>query len=249
MRLTIAYPQKGAATGFELFKALRDSGRFTWVKRTYRRDFDRNTDILLRWGDAQDYSLKAGAIELNSRQAVANASNKTTMMRLLANSKDVREPKVLFLPGTVTGEYKNKEGNFYVRGGNGAVRFDNRTQAGDLYVTKPILRTHEYRVQVFNGQIIGIYEKMPEDAQQKLFKGYNCHFRKLDPSVCSCKEAGQKMAIDAVKAIGLLSGGVDVIKDEYNRYFINEVNSAFGLNSINVVKFKDLFINHIFQGR
>lgn len=48
MRLTIAYPQKGAATGFELFKALRDSGRFTWVKRTYRRDFDRNTDILLR---------------------------------------------------------------------------------------------------------------------------------------------------------------------------------------------------------
>ena len=41
MRLTIAYPQKGAATGFELFKALRDSGRFTWVKRTYRRDFDK----------------------------------------------------------------------------------------------------------------------------------------------------------------------------------------------------------------
>jgi hypothetical protein len=34
MRLTIAYPKKGSITGFELFKALGDSGRFTWVKRT-----------------------------------------------------------------------------------------------------------------------------------------------------------------------------------------------------------------------
>lgn len=248
MRLTIAYPKKGSITGLELFKALSASGRFTWVKRTYKREFDRNTDILLRWGDAQDYPTKAGCKVINAKEAVINASNKQTMMRILSEVEEVRQPKVVFNPNSSNlSEVKDDNGYFYVRGSNGAVRYDNRVQSGDVYATKPISRIHEYRVQVFNGKVIGVYEKMPEDQSQKLFKGYNCHFRKLDPSICSCKEAGQKMAVDAANAMGLVSAGVDVIKDKYNRYFINEVNSAFGLNSINVNKFKDLFIEYIFS--
>jgi glutathione synthase/RimK-type ligase-like ATP-grasp enzyme len=247
MRLTIAYTKKGSITGLELFKALKDSGRFTWVKRTYKSQFDANTDVLIRWGDAHNYNTKVGCKIINSKESVINASNKAAMMRILAQVAEIRQPVVVFSPTSNTLDtVKDSSNKFYVRGSDGAVRYDDRLKSGDVYATKPISRIHEYRVQVFNGNIIGIYEKMPENPEQKLFKGYNCHFRKLDPSICSCKKDGQKMAIDAVKAMGLVSGGVDVIKDKYNRYFINEVNSAFGLNSINILKFKDLFIQYIF---
>mgnify|MGYP006174668855 FL=1 len=52
-------------------------------------------------------------------------------------------------------------------------------------------------------------------------------------------------AVAAVNSLGLLFGGVDVIIARDGRIYVNEVNSAPSLNSLNLNRFKEAILNHI----
>jgi hypothetical protein len=244
MNICIAYTQKGAKTGRALFEAIKNKTNHL-VRRAFKTSPLPSTDVLIRWGSSCTGSFSK---ELNSAQGVANASNKGKMMRLLkANTLIQTAPVSMICDGE---RYDGSPDDYvYVRTTTtmnveyGKFR-DLASRA--IYVSKPLInRAHEYRVQVFNGKIVGIYEKKPHQQDTRLFKSWNCHFYKLDPAVCTCREKGQAMAIEAVKTMGLLFGGVDLVKTTDNKYYVIEVNSSPGLNSLNVDKWADMMLEYV----
>ena len=227
MKTFIAYPPAGCITGRSLLTALN--------ARKKQTDRPAKCRVLLRWGSAQEFPHLRYDLELNTRQSVALASNKLRALQTLV-AAEIPTPT---FTGDLTqsiDQFKNKDGFFYVRGANKEVRFDTQLQPGDLYVSKPVLfKRREYRVHVFDGQVLAIYEKVPNEPDRPaLFKSYNCSFKLCDPAISRCDETGQRIAVDAVRALGLVFGGVDVIRDKHGNFFVCEVNSAPGLNSTNL---------------
>lgn len=225
----IAYHSKTSTTG-KLLRTLLAVPR----KRTQRRA---KVDYFLRWGTSEQFPVRA-RVELNSIQAVANTTNKLRMLELLADA-GLPTPSFTTDSSGLDG-IKDATGNYYIRSKLGVVRYSNDFNSGDSYASQPIPnKRREYRVHVFNSKIIAIYEKVPHGKDTEgytipaLFKSHNCHFRLVNPDISLCDAVGQKIAIDSVNALGLLFGGVDLIRDKDKNFFVCEVNSAPGLNSNN----------------
>lgn len=241
MKTVICFSNRSSKTGkafADEFMNHSELGRIDLVRSSKRV---RDAKVFIRWGNCVSW-CPDNALVLNSPTAVNNASNKSKMIQLLSSGEGVTTPKFFMrcdMNNVNVNDYKNEDGFFYIRGSNLSVRYDNVIRNDDLYIMKPIKTKREYRVHVFNGKILGIYEKIPREEGVKLFKAHNCQFKRLDPEICTLKERGKKMAIDAVAKLGLLFGGVDVIKNEANEYVINEVNSAPSLNSINVKRWTE----------
>jgi hypothetical protein len=166
--LAVLYSNRTSVTGQNLFKALSESNKFQNVTKVVMP----NTNVILRWGSTKEVNYLEDCLHINTRQAIQNASSKYRMLQVLSDDETINVPKTLLLhnaaiPLEVLREYK-REGNFYVRDANETVRFDNIIQPTDMYITQPIERKKEYRVLVFNGNIIKIYEKVPKEEGQVL---------------------------------------------------------------------------------
>lgn len=231
MKMMIAYHNRSCVTG-RLLRQILNIPR----KRTQKRA---NLSVLLRWGNSESFPTSRVQLELNTAEAVSNASNKLRMMQLLKEN-NISMPEFTTTLDNIE-SMKDESGNYYIRSKQGVVRYGNDfNPITDSYASKPIPnKRREYRVHVFNGKIVAIYEKIPHGrgeenfSQPALFKSFNCHFSLSDPSISRCNETGQQLAIDAVRSLGLLFGGVDVIRDKDGNFFCCEVNSAPGLNENN----------------
>jgi glutathione synthase/RimK-type ligase-like ATP-grasp enzyme len=236
MKLTILYSNKSSKTGKELKEKFKDYASKVIKKRTNRR---LKTDVLLRWGSTEEFSRLTSRIELNTLQAVTNASNKFTMMNKLKRA-NIQTPEIKFdLENTDNlDDFRDEKGMFYVRGFNQEIRYTNELRYDDLYVSKPILnKRREYRVHVFNGEILAVYEKIPNDENVMLFKSYNCKFSAVNLSNTRLKDVDLQRSIDAVNALGLLFGGVDLCRCRNGETYVLEVNSSPSLNSININRY------------
>lgn len=224
MKTMICYSNASCVTGKairEKFDALR--------KKTNKRS---RCDLFIRWGSTEQFPATKYKLELNSLEAVLNTTNKLRMLELLA-AANIPVPQFSTsaeqMPDLVDGN-----GNIYIRSKHGVVRYSNDfNPATDMYYTKPVKsKRREYRVHVFNGKVIGIYEKVPmTEERPALFKSDTCHFKKRDPELCLLTPENQAVCVQAVQALGLLFGGVDVIRDAKKNIFICEVNSSPGLNT------------------
>ena len=210
-------------------------------KRTQKRA---KCDAVINWGNTERFPINAKVV-LNTPEAVSNASNKLRMLNLM---KEAGIDTLNFTnnPDEVDG-LRDEAGGFYVRDKSGVVRYDTVFNPfTDLYVSQPIEnKRREYRVQVFNGKIMGIYEKVPNEMAEnpeseaeipKLFKSFTCKFKRCDPSVSRVDQNAQELCVRAVHSLGLLFGGVDLIMSKGKKFTVCEVNSAPGLNSNNVEK-------------
>lgn len=238
MKFTILYSDRSSKTGKDLLNKFKPVSTKAFRKRTNKRF---KTDVVLRWGSTESFDRLKSRLELNSLEAVSNASNKGVMMKKLVEA-NLPTPSILFDPFHKTTEeldaFRNDEGGFYIRGANNEVRYDDTVRAGDLYVSKPVEnKRREYRVHVFNGEVIAIYEKIPNEEGVRLFKAHNCHFELKTPENCKLNIQNQQECIKAVNALGLLFGGVDVIRDKDQNIFISEVNSAPALNGTNIDRY------------
>lgn len=242
MKFTILYSDRSSKTGKDLLRKFRPLATKSFRKRTNKR---LKTDVVLRWGSTEDFNRLKSRLELNSLEAVTNTSNKFLMMKKLVES-ELPTPEILFDPFSQTVEmidrFRDENGAFYIRGGNGEVRYDDEVKRNDLYVSKSVEnKRREYRVHVFNGEIIAIYEKIPNEEGIKLYKSHNCHFERKNPENCKLSLENQQTCIKAVNNLGLLFGGVDVIRCKNKNIFISEVNSAPALNGTNI----DRYVNKI----
>lgn len=244
MKLAILYSGRSSKTGKELKNKFRESFNKVIKKRTNKKF---KADVVLRWGSTEQFPNLESKIELNTLEAVNNASNKLVMMQKLVQANIPTAQVAFDLSDTeLLDSLRNEEGYFYVRGSNDQVRYDNTVRCGDKYVTKPIVnKRREYRVHVFNGEVIAIYEKIPQDENVKLFKSHNCKFSSVDMTRMRLKPQDLQVCIDAVNAMGLLFAGIDLMRDNDQNVFVSEVNSAPALNSVNIERYTNLFMDYI----
>lgn len=109
-----------------------------------------------------------------------------------------------------------------------------------LLYTRAVPNNGEYRVHVFNGEVI-LYQKksrrVDEDGNVLTPEGEEADVRNLASnwvyrtSNLRRLERVEQLAVSAISAIGLDFGAVDIIKDENGDVFILEINSAPGLGN------------------
>lgn len=238
MKFVILYSNKSSKTGKDLLRKFSTVARKAFRKRTSKRY---TADLVLRWGSTEEFPRLTSRVELNTLEATRNASNKKVMMQKLIEAGISTPDIVLDLQNVEQEElndHKDESGKFYVRGANQEVRYTDTIRSGDLYVSRPVPnKRREYRVHIFNGKILEIYEKVPQEEGVTIFKAHNCKFERRNPEICRLSQEDQQLCIDAVNALGLTFAGVDVARDKDQNCFVLEVNSSPALNSLNIERY------------
>jgi hypothetical protein len=240
----IAFNKRSSLTGKALFELLKaeDAGGFTW-RHVGSGEPKLKPDLILRWGNST--LPTKGAKELNTQAAVRNAADKGKMMEILSKTTDIRIPQ--YIPVTAQSP-RRLEGNWFVRNEHDHIQYRNTILSTDKYAVQEINKTREFRVHVFNDTIIGVYEKLPRNTSDKIYKAENCDFRRIDTAdkeQASRIKGVRPMAKVAVKALGLLFGGVDVILDASGNVYVLEVNSSPSLNGPNLQRWIEAFNEYL----
>lgn len=217
-------------------------------------------DFVINWGSSHvpGWAQKAGnrgVRILNSLQKVNDAANKLTTLRILSNhgisvpefTTDINVARRWVTSGGTAVERHELRGNSGA--GIRIVNLDDDSvesviQPAPLY-TKFINKAAEFRVHVFNGQVIDYIEKkrLPTERRPTNFNKYvsSTHqgwvfSRTGIREIPEVKEIGLR----AVKALGLDFGAVDVIYNEGTPYVL-EVNTSPGLGGETLVKYANAF--------
>jgi len=242
----VIYPYKiASASSKQLAGALRQHGRK--ILRVYpdRSFVTRPDDTIINWGSTEVPTWTSDGM-LNSTESVSRAVNKLTTFQVLA------EAGVRTVP--FTADQNEASGWSLVcerhklkgHGGDGVrVCSGDEVWAAPLY-TKMLVPCEEYRVHVFNGEIIDYSKKYKRVNGEIIFT--NDEFVKNRSSGWEfLREVGRRegvcmRAVQAVVALGLNFGSVDIIRHESKSYVL-EVNTATGLSP----KGLELYANKILE--
>jgi len=133
-----------------------------------------------------------------------------------------------------------------------AAREEDIPEGCPLFV-KYIKKKKEFRVHVFDGQVIDVQQKRRRSdyTEQPNFAVRNYH-----TGWVYCREGIEEpdqlrpQAIAAVEALGLDFGAVDIIYNQYaNTCTVLEVNTAPGLEGTTVERYADAFIRLFWSNR
>ena len=238
-------------------RLLRDAlgALLVYPDRNYR---PRATDVIINWGNSivpNWYSQDVADNMLNTPHAVGRASNKLTAFRTL------EEADVATVDFTTDREEVSRWGACVVRNvlqghsGEGIEIIDRigvPIPVAPLY-TRLIQNSGEYRVHVFNGEVIDYAKKRryrddePEGETEEIVRTNSNgwiftrdHLRRL--------ERIEDLAIDAIEALGLDFGAVDIIKDENGDVFVLEVNTAMGMTETTQETYTNAIRNYATRG-
>jgi hypothetical protein len=103
------------------------------------------------------------------------------------------------------------------------------------YATKRIKRSVEFRVHIVGGDIVAAFKKVPNEKGSPMLKSFNSQFVKIDLTNVegsSLTDTGREIAIRSVVALSLDFGAVDLLKDPDGNFWVLEVNTSPGLNSV-----------------
>jgi glutathione synthase/RimK-type ligase-like ATP-grasp enzyme len=113
--------------------------------------------------------------------------------------------------------------------------------------TKYVKKKREYRVHVFNGQVIDVQEKR---KRRDFTDQRDTRIRNVANGYVFCRdgitepEGMRQLALDACNAVGYSLGAVDIGYNERdNRAFVLEVNSTPGMEGTTLEKYSDAIIN------
>lgn len=112
---------------------------------------------------------------------------------------------------------------------------------GHEFYTRYIPNTREYRIHVFNGEVIrvqGKYLDFPDDHTIPHIKNYVQGFRFRTPDK-TLNSSRANTAINAVAVLGLLFGAVDLLIGEDGLEYVLEVNTAPKLASLTCSQYAD----------
>ena len=183
-------------------------------------------DFLIRWGSTAG---RDAAITLNARDAVARAANKYEALRVMQDagvrvvpfSKNPAE-----LQGTILGRSLNHTGGRDVRV-YPAGMLDGMWRAHHHY-TQFIPSSHEMRIHVCDGEMVRAQIKKGEEECDFPIRNHDNGYTFV-PFVRQRPNAERiQVAVDAVKALGLDFGAVDLLCGRDGRSYVLEVNSSAG---------------------
>lgn len=239
MKRIIIYPYKmGSASAKKIQEELKSQG-FNAIRvrknGTYR---PRDSDVVINWGSTQEPSWNKQ--KLNKPLNVATSVNKiTALQKLLENNISVPE----FTTDINTARTWNKiVARTLTRssGGNGIVICrPDRVIRAPLY-TKFIDKDNEYRVHVFNGEVVDYSKKVATNGKKDVCSHNNGYVfvRNVEHI-----EDNKQLAISAVRALGLDFGAVDIIRKDGVSYVL-EVNTAPGLEQTTLSTYVNAIKKH-----
>lgn len=199
----------------------------------------RENDLIVNWGNSKFPSWWNGSVGLflNNPYVVKNAVNKLTTLQLLQrNGVSTPEWTTSFSQAQEwidQGETVVERHNLTGSKGNGirivnADSFDDVSMA-PLY-TKLIGRAREYRVHVFDGQVIDLQQKKRREGNDSdgTIKNLDNGWVFVRDDITPTPRSMFDTAVRAVQALGLDFGGVDVLVKDGQCYVL-EINCAVGL--------------------
>lgn len=237
----------------------RNNGTWVSVSNHGRRTnltklpvFTKN-DVIIKWGNSIDISPN-GAVIYNNPGAVSIASDKG-LFRLKMRDKGIPIPEIVtyanYVQGTrvVLRPSHHRAGQyFYVLSSKAdIVKYINKYGDNGYYMSKIYPKQREVRIHCCMGKVLLIKEKpAPKDKTEVAWNfaineqaWYTIERKNYDPKLC-------KIALDAMKAIGLDIGAVDVMFDPIDKslpkYVICEINTAPLLTEYLLDKYSALFL-------
>ena len=147
----------------------------------------------------------------------------------------------IYNAGRVSGERGDTAGGDVLR--NGRVELPR----APLY-TEYVKKADEYRVHVFDGQVIDAQQKRKREEVPNEEVDYQV--RNLDGGWVFCRDgvdlptACRDAAVAAVASLGLTFGAVDIgYNRHYSTAYVFEVNTAPGLEGTTIERYRDAFIS------
>lgn len=256
----LVHPYKsGSASAKALANALGGKRLLINGKSKYKH---REGDVVINWGSSTKY---IEAPMLNEPQRVSVASNKLTFFEALENSaarlvpftRDVSEVEQWLLKGSTVCARTKLTGH----SAEGLIILTPDEKELDIpeakLYTKYVPKSKEYRVHVVGGKAIRIQKKIlrPEITQ-------DIRDKKVDPASIDwkvrnhdngfiyvtdgveeeCPEDVSEQALQAVQAVGLFFGAVDVIwNDTKKTAFVLEINTSPGLEGSTIDAYVEAF--------
>jgi hypothetical protein len=200
---------------------------------------------LIRWGSAVAVPRKPRRGVINRKAAVNGASNKLRALDALAEQQ-VRIPQI-FRPGQVTRRSPFPLLGRKTRGQGGrdielCMQFSDvgRIQGMDFF-SEYIPTSREFRVHAFEGEVLKISEKMLTEEEKfkvpwirNFDNGFT--FRNVQNLRGHHRVRVEEAGRNAVDALGLHFGAVDVVLGDDGEVYVLEVNTGPGLsdNSLEV---------------
>lgn len=233
--------------------ALRDSIRERGVRcsRTGTKYRRRNGDVFVNWGSSTPY---AGAQLLNDPARTARATDKLALLSDLQQSARTPEwttDRQVALQWLREGATVVARTLLRASSGRGIVVCTGEGSLVDapLY-TKYVKKMSEFRVHVFNNEVIHVQEKRrradAEEVDNKIRNhdnGWVFCVQNVEPPADVITQA-----LAAMAASGLDFGAVDVIYNQhYDQAYVLEINTAPGLEGTTVEKYADAIVKFFTQ--
>jgi len=219
------------------------------------------SEILIRYGNYQDSGRIVKDTCINSVDAILKCSAKHLLSKFLAVDPELLSPIYYpycynnILPNNLTFPVMARKRHH--KAGNDIVicnKYDDIPSDAnylvDIYPT-----SREYRVHVFNGEVVKVFRKYPiDDNADPLIRSshHGWKYVRSNLSKVLCAKSLIKTAVKVADILGVVFCGIDMawsIKKELNRWIIWEVNSAPSLNSSSLELYAELFRNFFQENR
>jgi biotin carboxylase len=228
---------------------------------TYRH---RQGTVLINWGNTNPVGFIHDMNDLlNPPENVRNASNKLTAFDLFRRGE---VPTVEWtVAQNVAQEWVNEGHTVFARtslaghSGEGivVVREGEQVPRAPLY-TKYKKKANEFRVHIFNGMEIAIQEKkrannaeIEGDAALIRSHHHGWNFCREGLSILTqeneeLRERLEQLALDAINALGLDFGAVDIIYNSRDdQFYVLEVNTAVGLEGQTLTDYVNAITDYV----
>ena len=204
-------------------------------------------DKVINWGSSMNPFRMSSNVLLNKPMAVLCASNKITAFKTF---KENNIPHPDFTESITVAKEWIEDGYTIVcrtlinsHSGKGIVianKIEDLAMA-PLYV-KYFPKTYEFRIHVFNGKIIDYIQKrkrndIPETEYNKYVRNH-CNGWVFCRDNIIERDDLKTIAIDAVKALGLDFGAVDIVTTKKGTAKVLEVNTAPALEGTTLERYK-----------
>ena len=229
----IIYPYKmGSESSTQLKERL--GGKKVYPDRAYRY---RENDLVINWGNSGVPNWDNVNVKwLNKPSAVAIASNKLNTLTKLREC-GVNVPYFSEDREDMGHELTIVRHKLDGHSGEGIeiIAEVDQIPIAPLY-TKYIPAKAEYRVHVFDGNIIDISKKVrsnPEEEdfvsdEHRMIKSHQNGWTFARGGIQFNTELG-RLALKSIQVLGLDFGAVDIIKGEDGEYYVLEINTACGM--------------------
>ncbi len=250
MSRVVIYPFKlASASSKAIAEALKRNEQKTLRVYPDRNYVNRGDDFIVNWGNANEPEWAYQNI-LNTPTAVATAVNK------LETFVKLTEAEVRTVPWTTNIDVARgwdlicERHQLRAHGGAGIrVSTPETVYPAPLY-TEMLTPCDEYRVHIFKGEVID-YTKKVKKVDGEFVTAPEEHIKNKEHGLYFLRDVRPRegvvlRAIQAIEALGLDFGAVDIIRHN-NRSYVLEVNTAVGLSPVGVEAYANAIMQHAAQ--